>query len=404
MEKGFAFIDLETTGFGHKTLDRIVEIAVIETDENLQTISSWSTLINPLRDPGPVGVHGIKAEWLAEAPTFSDVALDLQARLNGKTMVVHNASFDVNFLKSEFRRLGVDENELSFEAICTLRLSRQLFPELSRYKLNWLAHELSLETSPDHSALADTQVTLELGRMLEQKFAAISADKRKVKPIRFYVHGLETQAFTIQRPSSDPQGNSNLLGVLAALPLNGQLPVEMHEYLELLDLFLLDDEISETEAENLLETARLHGLGLAEVNEAHSIYFTAMFEEALKDGVFTIEESNSLRAKAVLLGLSDLYNAMEEAWSEQASALPFGLTPGDSIVLTGDTFPPKELLTRQLEEMGLVVKSGVSKKTKLVAAADISSQSGKASSARALGIPVVSASELSSKLSAFNKR
>ena len=60
MKNEYAFIDLETTGFGHKMSDRIVEIAVITTDDSLQPQTSWSSLVNPLRDPGPTGVHGIR--------------------------------------------------------------------------------------------------------------------------------------------------------------------------------------------------------------------------------------------------------------------------------------------------------------------------------------------------------
>lgn len=404
MDKGFAFIDLETTGFGHKTVDRIVEIAIIETDENLQTMGSWSTLINPLRDPGPTGIHGIRAEWLSNAPTFEKILPEVQSRVNGRTLVFHNASFDINFLKSEFRRAGMEESTLAFDSLCTLRLSREHIPGLSRYKLNWIAHELGLPTMPNHSALADTQVTLELGKHLEKNFSALSKSKRKASQPSFLIYLGQEPASIVQRPSSETPSSANYLRVLEALPLSGQLPVEMHEYLELLDLYLLDDEISESEAKNLLEAARFGGLGQVEVQEAHEIYFNAVFAEALSDGVISPEESKSLQAKSRYLGVNQLYNKLEATWLQETSALPYGLTVGDSVVLTGDTIPPKELLTDQLTELGLLVKSSVSKKTNLVAAADVNSLSGKASKARELGIPVVSASELSSKLNELNKR
>ena len=404
MDKGFAFIDLETTGFGHKTADRIVEIAVITTDIELRTSGSWSTLINPMRDPGPTGIHGIRAEWLTHAPTFEEVLPEVLSRVNGRTLVFHNASFDLNFLKSEFRRAGLEESTLGFDALCTLRLSREHIPGLSRYKLNWIAQELNLTTMPDHSALADTQVTLELGKHLEKNFSALSKSYRKTVQPSFPVYSAKELANSVQRPSTEAPSSANYLKVLEALPLSGQLPVEMHEYLELLDLYLLDDEISELEAGHLLEAARIGGLGQVEVQKAHENYFNAVFAEALSDGVISIDESKSLQAKSRFLGVTHLYNKLEAAWLQESSALPYGLTVGDSVVLTGDTIPPKELLTDQLTEIGLLVKSSVSKKTKLVAAADLNSLSGKASKARELGIPVVSASELSAKLKELNKR
>jgi DNA polymerase-3 subunit epsilon len=402
--KGFAFIDLETTGFGHKSLDRIVEVAVIVTDQNLRTEESWSTLVNPLRDPGPTGIHGVKAEWLVDAPTFDEILPELQARFSEKTLVVHNAGFDLNFLKSEFRRSGVNESDLCFEAMCTLRLARRHLPDLSRYKLNWIAHELSLPTEPNHSALADAQVTLELGRHLEANFSALTSGLRGMSQPSFSVELSRQQPRIVHRPSSEPPLSANFLRLLESLPINGQHPVEMHEYLELLDLFLLDDEISESEAGELHRAAMSGGLGQLDVKHAHEVYFNAVFQQALSDGVLSADESRSLRAKASFLGVAHLYNKLESGWMKSSSALPYGLSSGDSVVLTGDTVPPKEALSDQLVSFGILVKSSVSKKTKLVAAADVNSESGKASKARELGIPVVSASELSSKLNTLNKR
>ena len=72
----FVVFDCETTGFGHH--DRIVEIAALTLDpETWEPTDEYDTLINPERDVGSVGVHGITASMVEAAPTFPEVAATL---------------------------------------------------------------------------------------------------------------------------------------------------------------------------------------------------------------------------------------------------------------------------------------------------------------------------------------
>ncbi len=66
------------------------------------------------------------------------------------------------------------------------------------------------------------------------------------------------------------------------------------------------------------------------------------------------------------------------------------LEPGDRVVFTGE-IPgvSREQLIRQAEELGLRPMSSVSRKTKVVVAADPDSISGKARKARECGVPVI---------------
>jgi DNA polymerase-3 subunit epsilon len=167
---GFAVIDFETTGFGYKADDRIVEIGLVVLNKNLNAISTWSTLLNPQRDPGPVGVHGIRREWLDDAPRFEDVYHDLGQLLEGNRLVAHNAAFDIGFLGSELERIGASSNLSLVNPICTLRLSKKFLPRMQRHRLSYLAFELGLETKPNHSALTDAATTAELFRYMNSHF------------------------------------------------------------------------------------------------------------------------------------------------------------------------------------------------------------------------------------------
>ena len=99
-------VDVETTGFGRS--DKIVEIAAITLDSaTWETIDEYDTLINPERDVGPTGVHGITASMVEAAPTFSDAIAAIAARLQGAVLIAHNLAFDARMLLYEFERRGI---------------------------------------------------------------------------------------------------------------------------------------------------------------------------------------------------------------------------------------------------------------------------------------------------------
>ena len=100
-------IDCETTGLGSN--DRIIEIAVLTLDPRTwEPTDEYETLINPERDVGPVGIHGITASMVEAAPTFPEIITTLAHRLHGAILIAHNLSFDARMLGYEFKRLGVD--------------------------------------------------------------------------------------------------------------------------------------------------------------------------------------------------------------------------------------------------------------------------------------------------------
>src|SRR5258706_2317022 len=121
-----AFVDLETTGTT-STGDRITEIGIVRVAEG-EFLDEWSTLVNPERSiPGDIRVlTGITNEMVREAPTFADLRREVFERLEGHVLVAHNARFDYGFLRNEFRRV---ETKYTADVLCTVRLSRRLYPE-----------------------------------------------------------------------------------------------------------------------------------------------------------------------------------------------------------------------------------------------------------------------------------
>lgn len=104
----FAVVDVETTGLSPAYQHRIVEVAVVLVDKDGQVVVTWDTLVNPRRDVGASGVHGLRAAELLDAPPFEEIAGGLTSLSPGRVPVAHNWPFEADFLAAEYGRLGVE--------------------------------------------------------------------------------------------------------------------------------------------------------------------------------------------------------------------------------------------------------------------------------------------------------
>lgn len=149
-----AFVDLETTGTS-ATSDRITEVGIILADA--QGIEEWSALVNPQTPISTFieSLTGISNAMVAEAPAFGSLAAEIHARLSGRLFVAHNARFDYGFLKNEFKRVGLD---FAPDVLCTVKLSRKLFPGFARHNLDALIERHKLQVTERHRALGDARL------------------------------------------------------------------------------------------------------------------------------------------------------------------------------------------------------------------------------------------------------
>ena len=152
------FVDLETTGANFAN-DRIIEIGLVEVDA--EGVREWSSLVNPgvAISPFISRLTGIDDTMVADAPEFAGLAPLLQEKFRGRLFIAHNARFDYSFLKREFMRLGVS---FRMPCLCTVKLSRRLYPEHHRHSLDALMARFQISASERHRALADARVLWEL--------------------------------------------------------------------------------------------------------------------------------------------------------------------------------------------------------------------------------------------------
>lgn len=153
----FAFLDIETTG-GNSSHDRITEIGIRFWRAG-EVVGEWQTLLNPETRISPFieRLTGISNDMVAEAPLFGEVADELEAQLKGCVFVAHNARFDYGFIKSEFRRLG---RMFSARVLCTVKLSRRLYPEFRRHNMDALIARHGLAQVQRHRAMGDVSAML----------------------------------------------------------------------------------------------------------------------------------------------------------------------------------------------------------------------------------------------------
>ncbi|MBL8521755.1 MAG: 3'-5' exoribonuclease [Betaproteobacteria bacterium] len=162
-----AIVDLETTGTA-ATGDAITEVAIVCVEDG-RVVEEWSSLVHPgtTIPPEIQALTGITDAMVADAPSFEDIARDVRSRLEGRLFVAHNARFDYAFLKNAFRRIG---QPFSAEVLCTVRLSRRLFPEHPRHSLDDLIARHALDAAARHRALGDARLAWQfMQRVVEMK-------------------------------------------------------------------------------------------------------------------------------------------------------------------------------------------------------------------------------------------
>jgi DNA polymerase-3 subunit epsilon len=149
----FAFLDLETTGLSPWFGDRVCEVGIVLT-EGKRIKSTYQQLVNPERplSPAAASTNGLNDVDLQDAPLFADIAPDVEVRLRDAVVVCHNARFDLQFLDSEFRRLGLEIQVPNL--IDTLIVARDHF-DFPSYTLLSIAERFHIQNPDAHRALAD---------------------------------------------------------------------------------------------------------------------------------------------------------------------------------------------------------------------------------------------------------
>ena len=158
------FLDTETTGLSFKDGHRVVEIACIETKDLIATGNIFHRLINPERNipEEAFKIHGFSEKFLSTKEKFDKIADDFLNFIDGKKIIIHNASFDLGFLNAELRSLKkkiIDPKNV----VDSLEIARNKFPGISN-SLDALCKRFNIDLSKrtKHNALLDCQLLREV--------------------------------------------------------------------------------------------------------------------------------------------------------------------------------------------------------------------------------------------------
>ncbi|MGJ8591741.1 MAG: exonuclease domain-containing protein [Aquaticitalea sp.] len=152
----YSIIDVETTGRGNK----ITEISIFKYDGE-KVVDEFTSLVNPeaLIPDYITALTGINNAMVADAPTFSEISEQVLSITEDTIFVAHNVNFDYNVIRNEFKAININ---FTRRKLCTVRLSRTLFPGFRSYSLGKLCNTMDIDLVDRHRARGDAEATVTL--------------------------------------------------------------------------------------------------------------------------------------------------------------------------------------------------------------------------------------------------
>ena len=157
-------LDTETTGLSTADNHKIVEIGCIELKNQIATNNIFHEYINPQR---PVSedafkIHGYSEKFLSDKKTFPEIAEKFLNFIKNKTIIIHNANFDLSFINYELKLAHLKKIDKK-NVIDTLEIARQKYPG-SQNSLDALCKRFNVDNSKrdKHNALIDCELLKEI--------------------------------------------------------------------------------------------------------------------------------------------------------------------------------------------------------------------------------------------------
>ncbi len=154
-------LDTETTGIEPSEGHRIIEIGCTEiVDREIIASNEYHQYIQPDRLVGDSEkIHGIKDSFLKGKPKFEEIAEEFLDYIEGATLVIHNAPFDLGFLNHELALMNANQTiEENCTIIDSLEISKKQRPG-TQHNLDALCRRFEIDASARtvHGALLDAQ-------------------------------------------------------------------------------------------------------------------------------------------------------------------------------------------------------------------------------------------------------
>ena len=157
----YIVLDTETTGLDPDDGHKIIEIGCIEILNRNITNNTFHKYINPNReiDVEASKIHGLTNSFLKDKPVFEEIYQELKEYISNSPIIIHNAPFDIGFLKKEHNTISATDEFLDNEVIDSLKLARKISPG-KKNTLDALCERYSIDNSDRtlHGALLDAKL------------------------------------------------------------------------------------------------------------------------------------------------------------------------------------------------------------------------------------------------------
>ena len=158
----FIIFDVETTGLSPVGGDRIIEIAALKV-KNFRITDEFYSFVDPKREIpfSATQVNGITQDMILGAPSSQEVLTRFHSFISHTALVGHNIKFDLSFVCYEFGLISKWFKD-GVMIIDTLKIARNILPNLGRYPLWSVAKSLGIEGEQKHRARDDTKLTFQV--------------------------------------------------------------------------------------------------------------------------------------------------------------------------------------------------------------------------------------------------
>jgi len=176
-------LDTETTGLSIADNHKIVEIGCVELNNQIPTNNIFHEYINPQRavSEDAYKVHGYSNKFLSGKKIFSEIAEDFLNFIGDKTIIIHNAPFDLSFLNYELKIINKKPINIK-NVIDTLEIARSKYPG-SQNSLDALCKRFNIDNSKreKHNALMDCHLLKEVYvNLVDQKEPKLKLESSEI--------------------------------------------------------------------------------------------------------------------------------------------------------------------------------------------------------------------------------
>jgi len=184
-------LDTETTGLSTAANHKIVEIGCIELKNQIPTNKTFHAYLNPQRavSEDAFKVHGYSDKFLSNKKIFSEIVEEFLNFIEGKKLIIHNATFDLSFLDYELKLINKKTINRK-NVIDTLELARAKYPG-TQNSLDALCKRFKIDNSKreKHSALVDCQLLKEVYiNLLDQKEPKLDLESKDIPDTKLNNH------------------------------------------------------------------------------------------------------------------------------------------------------------------------------------------------------------------------